>query len=261
MQLLDDKGQDYEVMSDYELLKARNKAEDFLFEFDLRKLKKAQQKDIELRIIRRHLLGTDDFEEIDDLQQNIRSDVKKGRYVIEDGLLKYKYRRRLLIVLPIAHRRLFLHYYHHNLFTGSHGGYKALMQELLKSFYWSGFADDIQDFTKTCLECQKQRKGKPKRGKRLKLFQPLQPGEHLSIDCSGPYKDTPMGNEYVVSIMCRFSGKVWEKPVERINAKSIAQVLMDHFNTEGTRSDDIAVRPRQGIPEFCGECFMQSHGM
>lgn len=233
-----DSSRDFEFnVSDFELLREAADNNRFVFQFDDRKLQLSQRHDPFLNIIVRYLKGEDDFDEVNDLYPKLKSDVKKNLYYLDDRrLLRFKHSSgRNLIVLPVQHRKLFMKYYHTNLETGMHSGATAVEHKLLRRYYWPGFQSDIRHYVASCKDCQLMRQGKPKRGRKMKLFQPHDiPGGDLSVDCSGPFPVTPSGKEYVVSFQCRFTSKVFPHAVERIDAETIAMLLNQHCMVHGT---------------------------
>ena len=94
---------------------------------------------------------------VDALPPKMKSDVKKKLYFIDErDILKIHHERtqRDLIVLPPEHCKAFLHYYHHNMFTGIHASTTPMAKELIKSYYWPGYYADIEHYVSTCYSCQ-----------------------------------------------------------------------------------------------------------
>ena len=88
------------------------------------------------------------------------------------------------ILVPQEQRQRLIHWYHHMLL---HPGEERLYNTLHQHFYWPSIRKEIQQYTKTCHNCQKGKRGLRGYGKvPLKEIE-TQPWKDMCVDLSGPW--------------------------------------------------------------------------
>ena len=259
---------DLDMHYEYELMRDGTLEHEFMFDLD--KLRRNQRTDPMLNIVRNYLEDNDPTEEYKELPPRMKADLMRDRYYINDEtdliMINYPYNRKRLIVLPAEHRKAFLHYYHHNIFTGLHVGARAMAKELIKLYYWPGYYRDVTFFVSKCHTCQIARSVRRHNVGKLKLFTPTKPGEMVAVDHKGPIlPPTPRGNRYITSIIDRFSGRVCCYAVPSIGAKRTALTLMEFFNSEGVptkllsdQGTDFMSNTVTDVVDLCGIVQLES---
>ena len=206
--------------------------------FDPKELLKGQQADpycVNIRLILQHGMNKDLLEMFPPMMKH---DLKKRRFRIDEytDCIMYRHPKhhKDLFLLPPAFRQAWLKHYHENIFTGQHSPVKLMQEEVVKEWYWPGYANDIKYFVESCHLCQLQRAVLRRNIGKMRLFAPKEPGEHVAVDHKGPiYPATADGNLYITSFIDLFSGMVWSYPAKSIGAFATARRLLQHTTREG----------------------------
>jgi hypothetical protein len=108
------------------------------------------------------------------------------------------------IIVPANLQRRIIEWYHHNL---RHPGITRTINSISQNFYWKGIRTQVEDFVKTCDECQRHKiVGKPNYGilPLVPALRDKKPFEKIQLDCAGPWtvqiKDGPMTQKIVYEI-------------------------------------------------------------
>ena len=83
-------------------------------------------------------------------------------------------------------------YMMHKHSTAGHLGMDTMYYKISEHYYWDQMYCDIQEYVKTCEECQRRQKGR-----RKEPLHPIQIGrafEHVGIDLVGPLSITKQNN-------------------------------------------------------------------
>jgi hypothetical protein len=119
-----------------------------------------------------------------ELQKDIQKNVKKYRIrKLEwaDIITQHK-----LIVIPKTLQKRIVAWYHHYL---AHPGMTKLEDTLQETMMWKNMRRDIESYVRTCPQCQKYKKVRPKYGKLLeKQAEDAIPWKRVDLDMIGPYK-------------------------------------------------------------------------
>ena len=110
--------------------------------------------------------------------------------------------------------------------------------KILNHFYWSHLQKDVSEFCKCCHVCHKV--GKPNQTIPVAPLKPFpvcnEPFSQVIvtiIDCVGPLPKTTSGNQYLLTIMCRFTRFPEAIPLRNIKVSHIADVLVKFFTLVG----------------------------
>jgi predicted aspartyl protease len=124
-------------------------------------------------------------------------------------------------------RTAMIRQYHNNLLN--HSGHKKVSKAMSMKFNWPGMTTDIKTFCEQCPSCQlnKQRTSKPA-GKTFALQVPQHPWQSIAIDFLGPLKNKK-ANEFIMAIICRFSGMTCLIPLTKLTSVIIAKALKKNF--------------------------------
>ncbi|GBM03940.1 Retrovirus-related Pol polyprotein from transposon 17.6 [Araneus ventricosus] len=199
-------------------------AELTLLEINREEFKKAQHDSSELKGL---------FE----IAANQNSTSEKNRYRIEDEILVKIQNDRLgnikkLLVIPEGLREGIKSLCHEG--TSAHLGSTKTKDKLSRYFYWPGCYQDIEQYVRTCDECQRAGKPNDKKKAPLKLVPVIQEVfSKINIDACGPLPETPKGNRYLITAICLTSKYPEAIPVADINSVSVTDALLNIFSRIG----------------------------
>ena len=151
---------------------------------------------------------------------------------IHDGCLYKRFYQQndmgsfLQLIVPKVLKGQILHQMHNNLLSG-HFGERKTYTKMQQRFYWYKMREDVQQWVKTCLECQVNKK--PHKLPRAPLGGMLvgSPLDRLSTDFLGPFPVTPRGNKYIMVVTDTFTKWVDIFALPDQSAKRCANVLLN----------------------------------
>lgn len=118
--------------------------------------------------------------------------------------------------------------------TSAHLGTTKTKDKLNRYFYWPNCYKEIDEFVKTCDQCQRAGKPNEKTKAPLKLVPVIQEVfTKLNIDACGPLPITENGNRYVITAMCMSSKYPEAVPVSDIGSVSVTDALLNIFSRMG----------------------------
>ena len=89
------------------------------------------------------------------------------------------------IVLPIAHARAVVEWYHNVL---RHPGASRLTKTIQTNFICPQLEQHVKDFTSSCHSCERIKDLHPREGQLVEKQTELNPLEEVAVDCVGPWK-------------------------------------------------------------------------
>ncbi|GFW18583.1 retrovirus-related Pol polyprotein from transposon 17.6 [Trichonephila clavipes] len=119
--------------------------------------------------------------------------------------------------------------------TSAHLGITKSKDKLNRYFYWPNCYRDMEQFVKTCDQCQRAGKPNDKKEKApLKLVPVIQEVfTKLNIDACGPLPITSKGNRYLITAICMSSKFPEAIPVSDISSVSVTDALLNIFSRMG----------------------------
>ncbi|GFW71629.1 retrovirus-related Pol polyprotein from transposon 412 [Trichonephila clavipes] len=118
--------------------------------------------------------------------------------------------------------------------TSAHLGITKSKDKLNRYFYWPNCYRDMEQFVKTCDQCQKAGKPNDKKKAPLKLVPVIQEVfTKLNIDACGPLPITSKGNQYLITAICMSSKFPEAIPVSDISSVSVTDALLNIFSRMG----------------------------
>ena len=180
------------------------------------RLKKLQQQDTNIKILKRKLQNSRLDKEYYSLDEN----ELLMRKVIDGGHKFHAiYLPSVLIfqVLQTAHDDL------------GHNGFPRTYAALKRVFFWKGMREDIRKHCKTCATCQLHKLENVKFER--KIFKPsLQPMDFICMDLIGEFHPpTSRGHRYALTAVCMLTGFTWCVPLETKTAEEVVKAYMDHI--------------------------------
>ena len=182
-------------------------------------------------IITKYIKGIDTRNEINDLDNNIKGDVRKGKYKLreEDDLLLYETSTgETRICLPPEHVKAILKYTHENMLTGGHNSANAMAEEIKRRFYWSGYHQDIKDYVDEC-HCKFAKRIPDRKVGKMVTFEAKEINETVAIDHIGPIVPAPKGYRYITTYYDKFSGYTKSIPAKIIDAFTTTVNFVIHW--------------------------------
>ena len=180
------------------------------------RLKKLQQQDTNIEILKRKLRNNRLDKEYYSLDEN----ELLTRKVIDGG------HEFCAIYLPSVLIFQVLRTAHDNL---GHNGFPRTYAAIKRVFFWKGMKEDIRKHCKTCATCQlhKLENVKFKR----KIFKPsLKPMDFICMDLIGEFHPpTSRGHRYALTAVCMLTGFTWCVPLKTKTAEEVAKAYMDHI--------------------------------
>ncbi|GFV13632.1 retrovirus-related Pol polyprotein from transposon 412 [Trichonephila clavipes] len=193
-----------------------------------------------LRVTRENLINAQkNSEEIKPLYEQAASQVQVTNqvYSLEKELLVKNREDKLgnvvkLIVVPEGLRDPIKSLCHEG--TSAHLGITKSKDKLNRYFYWPNCYRDMEQFVKTCDQCQRAGKPNDKKKAPLKLVPVIQEVfSKLNIDACGPLPITSKGNRYLITAICMSSKFPEAIPVSDISSVSVTDALLNIFSRMG----------------------------
>ncbi|GFW47496.1 gypsy retrotransposon integrase-like protein 1 [Trichonephila clavipes] len=193
-----------------------------------------------LRVTRENLINAQkNSEEIKSLYEQAASQVQVTNqvYSLEKELLVKNREDKLgnvvkLIVVPEELRDPIKSLCHEG--TSAHLGITKSKDKLNRYFYWPNCYRDMEQFVKTCDQCQRAGKTNDKKKVPLKLVPVIQEVfTKLNIDACGPLPITSKGNRYLITAICMSSKFPEAIPVSDISSVSVTDALLNIFSRMG----------------------------
>ncbi|GFU43119.1 retrovirus-related Pol polyprotein from transposon 412 [Trichonephila clavipes] len=193
-----------------------------------------------LRVTRENLINAQkNSEEIKSLYEQAASQVQVTNqvYSLEKELLVKNREDKLgnvvkLIVVPEELRDPIKSLCHEG--TSAHLGITKSKDKLNRYFYWPNCYRDMEQFVKTCDQCQRAGKPNDKKKAPLKLVPVIQEVfTKLNIDACGPLPITSKGNRYLITAICMSSKFPEAIPVSDISSVSVTDALLNIFSRMG----------------------------
>ena len=85
-----------------------------------------------------------------------------------------------------------------------HLGKKKTAERVKKRFYWPTLHKDVENYCKTCEECQKYSPGRGTRVPLVPLSIMTEPFQRIAMDVVGPLPMIRMGNKYIL-VVCDYA--------------------------------------------------------
>ncbi|GFT61561.1 retrovirus-related Pol polyprotein from transposon 17.6 [Trichonephila clavipes] len=118
--------------------------------------------------------------------------------------------------------------------TSAHLGITKSKDKLNRYFYSPNCYRDMEQFIKTCDQCQRAGKPNDKKKAPLKLVPVIQEVfTKLNIDACGPLSITSKGNRYLITAICMSTKFPEAIPVSDISSVSVTDALLNIFSRMG----------------------------
>jgi transposase InsO family protein len=144
----------------------------------------------------------------------------------------------------------------------AHFSVKATYEKIKERYYWPNMRKDVEEFIKSCDNCQ--RRNKPKGKHELHSIRIKEPWYLIGIDIVGPLPITENGNRYIVTAMDYFTKWPEARALKEATAEKVMEFIFEdiicrHGSPKRILSDRGTHFNNQLIEEFT-KTFKVKHG-
>jgi hypothetical protein len=180
------------------------------------------------------LKAYDKVSEVGETSTDVPPALSGESYRVREGLLYHQpgEGRAEQLVVPKQLRERVLAMGHKIPWSGHLSNAKSY-ERIAARFYWPGLYIDVQQYCKTCPECQvtSNRRTSPYPLQSLPIIEV--PFARIAMDLVGPLERTKTGYRYIL-VICDYATRYPEAfPLRRISARPIAQALLQLFSRVG----------------------------
>ena len=138
-------------------------------------------------------------------------------------------------------------YLAHSHLLGAHLGVEKTYDRILGRFYWPGVKRAVQDYCRSCAECQKTAPKVHYRNPLIPLPIINTPFQRIALDIVGPLPKSSRGHRYILVIVDYATRYPEAIPLRVANAKAVAKELFLLFSRVGIAKEILTDQ---------GSCFM-----
>lgn len=158
----------------------------------------------------------------------------ENNFTIEKGLLKHHSRDEWgddhsQIVVPTLFRKELIKLAHGS-HLGAHLGSKKTTTKILRNFFWKGLNKKVQQFCRSCEECQRGVGRKVAKAPLHPLPVVDEPFKKVAIDIVGPLPRTKRGHKYILDFCSGYPEAI---PLKRTDASTVSKALYEIFTRMG----------------------------
>ena len=221
-------------------------------DFSAEQLREMQQKDPSLKKIREAATGVPNsagsgFFERDGLLY--RKWVPPGRKE-ETGVEQ--------LVLPVQCRQKILEISHAIPLAG-HLGTTKTRQQIIRRFYWPSLFKDVDQFCKSCINCQKSGSRRVQKAPLIPLPIITEPFKRVAMDIVGPLPRSKSGHKYIL-VLCDYATRYPEAiPLRSIDAEHVAEELIQLFARVGIPQEILTDQGTNFMSQLLSELYKLLH--
>lgn len=156
---------------------------------------------------------------------------KSRKYEINDGILYFKnfngQNIELKTVIPKSLITNILTTYHDSPDNGAHVGILKTTEKIRQHYYWDNMLNDIQQYVKSCLQCQERKIPSTKKdGLLCPIEIPQKPFSKIVIDYIGPFEPSNQ-NKFILTIVDSTTRYIIAYPCKAADADNTIHCLQD----------------------------------
>lgn len=119
---------------------------------------------------------------------------------------------------------------HHESTTGGHKGITKTYLRIKQRYTWRNMKQDTQEFIRNCRQCQVQKLVRKKTRQPMILTDtPGRAFDKVALDILGPFKRTPQGNSYVLTMQDLLTKYSIYAPIGDLTAETTATAFINSF--------------------------------
>jgi len=204
-------------------------------------LLKRQQNDLDVGVIVRRRLATDEVPTREELETESETTKKLATnwesLEVHGGLVyrrskspKYGEPDFLPLLLPRSDVEDALRHCHAGVVAG-HFGIQKTLDQVKRRFHWPSWKEDTKRFCRRCAECNEYHRGRLKKQGALKPVLPGAPHKRWYIDLTFPHPKSDRGQTWVLTCIDSFTKWAEAFPLRNKEAQTIAKVLVEKVFT------------------------------
>ena len=137
------------------------------------------------------------------------------------------------VVVPKLYQETMIHAVH-NSALGGHTWSEKTFNTLDRNYYWPTMHADVEEFCRSCEQCQFAKAHQNHNLGELQDFQPRQRAHTISMDHVGPISPPADGGSvYLLILMCSFTHYAWSFGTKTQGADEVASILFFEFICKG----------------------------
>src|SRR5581483_3992244 len=148
--------------------------------------------------------------------------IPQENYKIVNGRILYLVNNKWLNVITENEKETVLFRLHDHP-TSGHFGIETTLNRIKEKYYWKNMKKDVENYIKSCEQCQKRNKGHGKAP--IYPIEVSKPFETWGIDFVGPLKVTSRRNKYILVIMDYFTKWPEAKALKKATGKNVSEFL------------------------------------
>ena len=162
------------------------------------------------------------------------------------------------LVLPKQCREVVLRMGHEIPLAG-HLGTEKTRQRILRRFYWPTLFRDVEQFCKSCINCQKSGNRKVPKVPLIPLPVISEPFTRIAMDIVGPLPRSSAGHKYIL-VMCDYATRYPEAVLLRsIDAEHVAEELIKLFARVGIPREILTDQGSNFMSQLLAELYKLLH--
>ena len=162
------------------------------------------------------------------------------------------------LALPRKCRKAVLEFAHEIPLAG-HLGRDKTRQRILQRFYWPTIFQDVDNFCRSCVVCQKTSHQKVKQAPLIPLPIISEPFSRIAMDIVGPLPKSRKGNRYLL-VICDYATRYPEAiPLRSIDAEHIAEELLVVFSRVGVPKEILTDQGSNFTSQLLTELYRLLH--
>ena len=158
------------------------------------------------------------------------------------------------LVLPSPCRRTVLKVAHQIPLAG-HLGKTKTADRVRQRFYWPSLFKDVEEFCRSCGECQKCSTRRGPRAPMVPLPVMEEPFQRIVMDVAGPLPRSRSGNRYIL-VVCDYATRYPEAfALKSVDAENVAEALMTMFSRVGVPKEILTDRGTNFTSKLLAELY------
>ena len=179
-------------------------------------------------------------QEIQTIKDQIKR-LRRSRFKVEDGIVCSNEGK---IWIPTENRKEMIKYTHKLL---CHAGIEKVMKYIGNNFEMEKLQETTREVINECEMCQRNKVVTTKMKEKTQTLQADETFEKIYIDICGPWKETRVGDKYILGIIDQFSRYISLSAIKRQDEETIEKIIQNQWILKYGAPKEIHVD--------CGKCF------